>query len=133
MLRLIIQTAHESIGIREGREILELELKQILERLEFIKKQIMEIEQTLKVRIKEVPKVETLLSLPAIGEISLGAILGEVGDMQQYHSAQQIIKLAGLNLYEISSGQSRGIKRISKRGRPLLRQTLEVFIVFIRG
>lgn len=122
--KLIVQTAQESVGIREGREILELETRQILERLEFIQKQLGEIERAIKVRIKEVPDIEILLSLPAVGEISLAAILGEGGDIRRYHAANEIIKLAGLNLYEISSGQHRGVKRISKRGRPLLRQTL---------
>lgn len=128
--KLIVQAAQESVGIKAGREILELDLRQILERLEFIQKQIEEIERTIKVRIKEVPDIEILLSLPAVGEISLAAILGEVGDIRRYQAAQEIIKLAGLNLYEISSGQHRGVKRISKRGRPLLRQIL--FMVALR-
>jgi transposase len=121
---LIVQTAQTSIGIKEGQMILELELRQLLDRLEFIQKQLKEIEQTIKVIIKKVPDIDILLSIPAIGVISLATILGEVGDMQRYHSARQIIKLAGLNLYEISSGQHHGAKRISKRGRPLLRQIL---------
>jgi len=34
------------------------------------------------------------------------------------------MKLAGLNLYEISSGKRKGQRRISKRGRSLLRKIL---------
>ena len=34
------------------------------------------------------------------------------------------MKLAGLDLYEISSGKHRGQRRISKRGRPLMRKLL---------
>jgi len=34
------------------------------------------------------------------------------------------MKLAGLNLYEISSGNYQGERHISKRGRPLLRKLL---------
>lgn len=121
---LIVRTAQISIGIREGRKILELELKQLLARLEFMSEQLKEIERTIKVVIKEVPDVDILLSIPAIGSISMATILGEAGDIKSYDSARQLIKLAGLNLYEKSSGQHHGIKRISKRGRPLLRQTL---------
>jgi len=121
---LIVQTARVSIGIKEGRQVLELELRQLLDRLEFTRRQLKEVERSMKVALKEVPDVEILLSIPAIGEISLGAILGEIGDIRHYHSAQEIIKLAGLNLYELSSGQHHGPKRISKRGRPLLRQML---------
>jgi transposase len=121
---LIVQAARVSIGIKEGRQVLELELKQLLDRLEFIRQQLKEVERSMKVALKKVPDIEILLSIPAIGEISLAAILGEIGDIRHYHSAREIIKLAGLNLYEISSGQHHGVKRISKRGRPLLRQML---------
>ena len=34
------------------------------------------------------------------------------------------MKLAGLNLFEISSGKHKGNRHISKRGRPLLRKLL---------
>jgi transposase len=34
------------------------------------------------------------------------------------------MKLAGLDLYEVSSGKHRGKLRISKRGRPLMRKLL---------
>jgi transposase len=34
------------------------------------------------------------------------------------------MKLAGLDLYEVSSGKHRGKLRISKRGRPLIRKLL---------
>jgi len=121
---LIVQTARISIGIKEGRQVLELGLNQILERLEFMRRQLKQVEGCMKDTLKEVPDRAILLSLPAIGEISLGIILGEIGDIRGYNSAQQLIKLAGLNLYELSSGQHHGIKRISKRGRPLLRQML---------
>ena len=36
----------------------------------------------------------------------------------------EIMKLAGLDLYEISSGKRKGQRRISKRGRGLLRKIL---------
>ena len=65
-----------------------------------------------------------MLSIPGIGAITVATILGEVGDLRGYHSAREIIKLAGLNLYEISSGEHNGQKRITKRGKPLLRLIL---------
>jgi len=34
------------------------------------------------------------------------------------------LKFAGLNLYEISSGEHQGQRHISKRGRPLIRKLL---------
>jgi len=122
--RAIMDAAGNSIGIREGREALELELRQLLVRMELIRQQLSETELTINGVIKKVPYIEILSSVPQVGQITLAAILGEAGDFRQYQSARQIIKLAGLNLYEISSGKHHGRKRITKRGRPLLRQML---------
>jgi transposase len=40
------------------------------------------------------------------------------------HLSQEVEKLAGYNLFEISSGKHRGQRRISKHGRSLLRKML---------
>ena len=76
------------------------------------------------VSLHKISYAEHLLSIHGIGPVTLSTILGEIGDITQYRRAEEIIKLAGLNLYEISSGKHRGRRRISKRGRPLLRKTL---------
>jgi len=51
-------------------------------------------------------------------------LIGEVGDFKKFDTISEIMKLAGLDLYEISSGAHRGQRRISKRGRPLMRKLL---------
>ncbi|MDQ8155436.1 MAG: transposase, partial [Gemmatimonadota bacterium] len=48
--------------------------------------------------------------------------LGSIGDPQSYTSAEQVLKLAGLNLTTKESGVQKGTYRISKRGRAELRQ-----------
>ena len=42
----------------------------------------------------------------------------------KYSKESAVAKLAGLDLYEISSGKHRGQRRICKRGRPLMRKLL---------
>jgi transposase len=56
--------------------------------------------------------------------VTLATLLGETGDLRAYARARQLLKLAGLNLYEISSGTHQGRRRITKRGRPGLRRIL---------
>jgi len=51
-------------------------------------------------------------------------ILGEIGDIRTFSSSRQLIKLAGLDLARIQSGQFEGSLHISKRGRPALRSAL---------
>jgi hypothetical protein len=41
-----------------------------------------------------------------------------------FDTISEITKLAGLDLYEISSGKHQGKRRISKHGRPLMRKLL---------
>ncbi|MGE5843232.1 MAG: transposase, partial [Deltaproteobacteria bacterium] len=59
-----------------------------------------------------------------IGTVTTAGLIGEVGDFREFGTISEITKLAGLDLFEISSGKHRGRRRISKRGRPLLRKLL---------
>jgi transposase len=47
-----------------------------------------------------------------------------VGDFKKFNTISEIMKLAGLDLYEVSSGKHEGQRRISKRGRSLMRKLL---------
>ena len=57
--------------------------------------------------------------------ISIVGIIAETGDLRNYNHAKQIIKMSGLSLKESSSGQKKGKKHISKRGRAKLRRNLK--------
>ena len=41
-----------------------------------------------------------------------------------YKTAAEIMKLGGLDLFEVSSGKQKGERQISKRGHPLMRNLL---------
>jgi len=51
-------------------------------------------------------------------------LIDEVADFKKFDTISEIMKLAGFDLYEISSGKHKGMRRISKRGRPLMRKLL---------
>jgi transposase len=42
--------------------------------------------------------------------------IGEIGDFGAFKTIPEIMKLADLDLYEISSGRHEGLRHISKRG-----------------
>jgi len=75
-------------------------------------------------QIEKLPHAKKLLSIKGIGVVILGGILGEVGDFRNYHKQAELVKLAGLDIYEISSGKYHGERHISKCGRWLLRKLL---------
>jgi transposase len=48
-----------------------------------------------------------LLSIKGLAVVSSAGLIGEVGDFSRFRTQPEIMKLAGLDLYEISSGQFR--------------------------
>ncbi len=79
--------------------------------------------------LQAVPETPYLLSIPKVAPVTAAVFLGSIGDPRAYDSGRQILRVAGLSLVERSSGILRGTKRISKRGRPLLRQAAYMFAV----
>lgn len=64
-----------------------------------------------------------LLSMQQINVISAAEFMAEVGlDLERYHSASAIIKLAGTNPVPEQSAGHNGQMRISKQGNPWLRE-----------
>ncbi|GAA3333248.1 hypothetical protein GCM10020331_096560 [Ectobacillus funiculus] len=76
---------------------------------------------------------EWLSTVPGLGDATIVELLSEIGSFSHYQHPRQLLKLAGLTLRENSSGQHKGQKRISKRGRRHLRALLfRVVIPMIR-
>ncbi len=120
----LISLAQGTVGIKEGIAGLVLDVKHILMQLEIIEGFIAEIESEMEKTLREIPYSIKLLSIKGLGIVSVAGIIGEVGDFSKFRTQSEIMKLAGLDLYEISSGKRKGERRISKRGRSLLRKIL---------
>jgi len=120
----LYEVAVESVGIREGRESIVFEIKEIISVIESIERFVKEIEKHMSKHLKDVPYSRCILSMKGIGEITTAGLIGEMGDFRKYRTISEVIKHAGLDLFEISSGKHKGKRRISKRGRPLLRKLL---------
>jgi transposase len=120
----LINHAKNTVGIKEGIAGLVLDIRHILMQLEMIDGFIAEIEAEMVAILLRIPYSARLLSIKGLGTVSVAGIIGEVGDFMKFGTQSEIMKLAGLDLYEISSGKRRGERRISKRGRSLLRKIL---------
>lgn len=116
--------ATESVGINQGQEGLVFEIQNILEMIEASNRFAADVEQRMTCHLEEIPYSQFILSIKGIGRVTVGGLIGEVGDFNQFGTISEITKLAGLDLFEISSGKHKGNRRISKRGRPLLRKLL---------
>lgn len=118
------QEASRSVGVWEAAEVHELAIEQLLDELEEVLRQVAEVEQRMERELEEVPYAGHLLTVPGFGPITVATLLGEFGDLRDYQVAKQLIKMAGLDLVENSSGERQGHHQISRRGRRYARQIL---------
>lgn len=120
----LIAAANNSVGICEGRESIFLEIAHLNARIENENGFIDTLENQLDEYLQQIPYSSSILSVKGIGVVTTAGLIGEVANFKKYDTISEIMKLAGLDLYEISSGKHRGQRRISKRGRPLMRKLL---------
>jgi len=97
---------------------------QVLERLALVREQLAEVDLWLASTVETCPPARALATVPGVGVVCAATIVSELGTPEEYEHPRQILKLAGMNLIERSSGLLKGRKRQSKRGRPLLRRQL---------
>ena len=121
---MLINLAKDTIGIREGAAGLSMDIRHILIQLELVNRLIAEIEGEMEITLGRIPYSSKLLSIKGLGTVTVAGLIGEVGDFKKFRTQSEITKLAGLDLYEVSSGKWKGRRRISKRGRSLLRKIL---------
>ncbi len=120
----LIGLARETVGIKDGLGGIFMDIRHILMQLEAEVRFIAEIEAEMGATLERIPYSGRLLSIKGLGIVSVAGLIGEVGDFSKFSTQSEIMKLAGLDLYEISSGKRKGQRRISKRGRSLLRKIL---------
>jgi len=120
----LIRFARSTVGIQEGVQGLVMDIQHILLQLEMLHGFIAAIEDEMESTLKRIPYSQSLLGIKGFGIATVAGLIGEIGDFTKFKTQSEITKLAGLNLYEVSSGNSRGQRRISKRGRSLLRKIL---------
>ena len=116
--------AQATVGITEGLLAMGETMRMLMEGLNLLEDQLKRVEGHIRQLAEGMPAHGILTSMKGIGLISSATIMAEVVDFNFYHSASELLKLAGLDLYEISSGKHKGRLRISKRGRSLLRKVL---------
>ena len=121
---LLIRAAQHTVGIREGLAGIVLDIRHIIAQLEVVERFISEIEFEMARTLERIPCSARLLSIKGLGVISVAGLIGEVGDFSKFRTQSEIMKLAGLDLYEVSSGKRKGEKKITKRGRSLMRKIL---------
>ena len=112
----LVAAAKNSVGIYEGKESILLEIEHLNRKIEH--------ENQMAEYLQQIAYSGSILSIKGIGTVTAAGLIGEVADFNKFDTISEVMKLAGLDLYEISSGRHKGQRRISKRGRPLMRKLL---------
>jgi transposase len=120
----LLEAAEHSVGLQEGQQSMLLEVQGLSREWETTQELIEQAEQEMGRQLDQVPYGHSILSIKGVGKVIAAGLIGEVGDFRKFRTIAEVLKLAGLDLYEISSGQHQGQRHISKRGRSLLRKLL---------
>lgn len=120
----LYESALHSVGITEGRASIVFEIQSILRLVKQVEDSIEEIERKMADYLEQVPYAKFLLSMKGIGKVTVAGLIGEFGNFAEFKTGEEVMKFAGLDLYEISSGNHKGERHISKRGRSLIRKLL---------
>jgi len=95
-----------------AREITELE------------RRIADVESQLEGIARESEVVVRLRTIPGVGLLTATALVASVGDARRFPSGRHFASSLGLTPREASSGNTRRLGRITKRGDPYLRTLL---------
>lgn len=83
-----------------------------------------EMQREIEALLEQVPVVQQLRSLHGLGTITIASLLGCAGGLHHYAHGRQLLRRAGLNLAERTSGKHKGQIKLSKRGDSMLRKYL---------
>ncbi|MFQ5915994.1 MAG: IS110 family transposase [Nitrospinota bacterium] len=116
--------AQESIGLPAVSRADRLRVQIALEELRRLVAHQKAVETEMKRLLRPLPEAKWLRSIPGMGLISVAVFLGELGNPRHFAQWREVVKFIGLDPVERASGLFVGRKRISKKGRYLLRKFL---------
>ncbi len=120
----LISQAKRSVGDVTALSEAKQDLERLIEEYERIVEMLGGMQKKILGILNEIPMVSQLRSIKGLGPIFVAAILAGAGDLRQYAHGRQLLRKAGLNLAESTSGKRKGQIVISKRGDSTLRKYL---------
>jgi len=121
----IYELANQSVGITGEEKATLFEIKLLLDELEALQKNIAEVNARVHNIVRDRDDYHLLITIPGVGPITASSIIAEIGNITNFSSGKQLVKLAGLDLYGSESGISiHSLRHITKRGRKTLRTVL---------
>ena len=113
--------AQNSVGSSD--KSISIQIGQSIEQIELLDRQLFLIESEMKDIVSSLDSV--IMTIPGIGYINGGMIMGEIGDIHRFSNASKLLAFAGLDPSVYQSGNFEAKHtRMSKRGSRALRYAL---------
>ena len=113
--------AQKSVG--NSDKSLSIQVTHSIEQIELLDRQLEQIESEMTDIVKSLDSV--IMTIPGIGYVNGGMILGEIGDITRFSSPSKLLAFAGLDPSVYQSGNFEAKHtRMSKRGSRALRYAL---------
>lgn len=95
--------------------------------VQFLDAEIKIIDAQIKELSAQIPEVALLTSIPGIGDTLAPLLVGEIGDIERFINAKQLVAFSGIDPSVRQSGNYVGTKnKVTKRGSPFLRHALYI-------
>ena len=113
--------AQKSVG--NGDKSLSIQITHCIQQIELLNTQLTSVESEMTDIVSSIDSV--IMTIPGIGAINGGMILGEIGDINRFKSPTHLLAFAGLDptVYQSGNFQAKNTK-MSKRGSRILRYAL---------
>ncbi len=121
--QVIQMAARNSLGLSSLGPVAALELRCLLDQIEFLEAQISQVEAAIEELM--VTQEQYLTTIKGIGAVLAATILAEIGDIDRFSRLESLVAYAGIDPAVYSSGEFTGTQaKLSKRGSPYLRRAL---------
>jgi transposase len=124
---LLFNCAEESKSIGILLEGLYEVIRIYASNLQHMNKQIKQLEDKINDLSIQIPAIALLTTIPGIGKKIAHILASEIGDINRFNNAKQLIAYCGIDPAVKQSGNFNGTRnRITKRGSPFLRKALYI-------
>lgn len=120
----LLQLAERSYSAVKKTSPIISEIKYYAQELQCLSERRQDVLDSMVQLAKPLPEYDILLSIPGIAETTATSIIGELGDVRRFHSANQINAFIGIDLRHYESGNFLAEEHITKRGNPYARKIL---------
>jgi transposase len=119
----IQMTARNSLGLSSLGPVATVELRCLLDQIEFLEGQIVTVEAAIEELMAATE--QHLTTIKGISMVLAATIVAEIGDISRFNRLESLVAYAGIDPAVYSSGEFTGTQvHLSKRGSPYLRRAL---------